>query len=97
MIAVANKGYRAITFDFRGGLSNQRAEQEKANFQVLVEDIIGAILVGKDFGAFQAYLVPADHPERVSGVMTRGDGMSQGEQKKILGRFDVKPVIYAGL
>ncbi|XP_015881479.2 uncharacterized protein LOC107417376 isoform X1 [Ziziphus jujuba] len=82
MIAVANRGYRAIAFDFRGyGLSDQPLEPEKANFQVLVDDVIGvldslsidkAILVGKDFGAFPAYLVPILHPERVSGVVTLG-------------------------
>jgi hypothetical protein len=31
-----------------------------------------AFLVGKDLGAIPAYLVPAVHPERVSGVITLG-------------------------
>ncbi|XP_030508186.2 uncharacterized protein LOC115722939 [Cannabis sativa] len=82
MIAVANKGYRAIAFDFRGyGLSDQPLEPEKATFQDLIDDVVGlldslainkAFLVGKDFGAFPAYLVAAVHPERVSGVVTLG-------------------------
>ena len=42
MIAVANKGYRAIAFDFRGyGLSDQPEEPEKATFQDLNEDVVG--------------------------------------------------------
>ncbi|EXB54385.1 Epoxide hydrolase 2 [Morus notabilis] len=82
MIALANNGYRAIAFDFRGyGLSDQPAEPEKATFQALIDDIRGlldslginkAFLVGKDFGAIPAYLVAAVHPERISGVITLG-------------------------
>lgn len=82
MLAVANNGYRAIAFDFRGyGLSDQPAEPEKATFQDLIDDIIGvldslgidkAFLVGKDFGAIPAYLVSAVQPERVTGVVTLG-------------------------
>ncbi|KAF4358802.1 hypothetical protein F8388_001859 [Cannabis sativa] len=80
MIAVANKGYRAIAFDFRGyGLSDQPLEPEKATFQDLIDDVVGlldslainkAFLVGKDFGAIPAYLIAAVHPERVLGVVT---------------------------
>ncbi|XP_023916329.2 uncharacterized protein LOC112027921 isoform X1 [Quercus suber] len=112
LIAVANAGYRAIAFDFRGyGLSDQPPEPEKANFNDLVDDVVGlldslginksgikpmvschhqewnaiwvnidttdhtyqlAFLIGKDFGAFPAYMVAAVHPERVSGVLTLG-------------------------
>nr|XP_023916330.1 uncharacterized protein LOC112027921 isoform X2 [Quercus suber]POF05643.1 isoform 3 of bifunctional epoxide hydrolase 2 [Quercus suber] len=82
LIAVANAGYRAIAFDFRGyGLSDQPPEPEKANFNDLVDDVVGlldslginkAFLIGKDFGAFPAYMVAAVHPERVSGVITLG-------------------------
>ncbi|KAH7533304.1 hypothetical protein FEM48_Zijuj04G0116500 [Ziziphus jujuba var. spinosa] len=110
MIAVANRGYRAIAFDFRGyGLSDQPPEPEKANFQVLVDDVIGvldslsidkAILVGKDFGALPAYLVPILHPERVSGVVTLGvpfmlpgPSAEPGRAEADFGRIDVKSVI----
>lgn len=44
MIAAANKGYRAIAFDFRGyGLSDQPREPEKASFQDVVEDVVGVM------------------------------------------------------
>ena len=44
MIAVANAGYRAIAIDFRGyGLSDQPSEPEKANFNDLVDDVIGLL------------------------------------------------------
>ncbi|PON87836.1 Epoxide hydrolase-like [Trema orientale] len=82
MVALANTGYRAIAFDFRGyGLSDQPAEPENATFRDLIDDVVGlldslainkAFLVGKDFGALPAYLVAALHPERVSGVVTLG-------------------------
>ncbi|KAL5581802.1 hypothetical protein UlMin_014244 [Ulmus minor] len=82
MVALASKGYRTIAFDFRGyGLSDQPPHPENATFQDLNDDVIGlldaldikkAFLVGKDFGALTAYLVPALHPERVSGVITLG-------------------------
>ncbi|GMY10076.1 isoform 3 of bifunctional epoxide hydrolase 2 [Fagus crenata] len=82
LIAVANAGYRAIAFDFRGyGLSDQPSEPEKANFNDLVDEVVSvldslgiskAFLIGKDFGAIPAYLVAVVHPERVSGVITLG-------------------------
>ncbi|KAE8075909.1 hypothetical protein FH972_014590 [Carpinus fangiana] len=82
MVAVANAGYRVIAIDFRGyGLSEQPAEPEKATFKDLIDDVVSlldslginkAFLVGKDLGAIPAYLVPAVHPERVSGVVTLG-------------------------
>ncbi|KAK7833437.1 bifunctional epoxide hydrolase 2 [Quercus suber] len=44
LIAVANAGYRAIAFDFRGyGLSDQPPEPEKANFNDLVDDVVGLL------------------------------------------------------
>lgn len=44
MIAAANKGYRAIAFDFRGyGLSDQPPEPEKGNYQDLIDDVIGLL------------------------------------------------------
>ncbi|KAI5339120.1 hypothetical protein L3X38_018392 [Prunus dulcis] len=82
MVAVANKGHRAIAIDFRGyGLSEQPAEPEKATFKDLIDDVVAlldslsidkAVLVGKDFGAFPAYVIPALHPQRVSGMITVG-------------------------
>ncbi|XP_004487293.1 epoxide hydrolase 3-like [Cicer arietinum] len=82
MIAVANAGYRAIAFDFRGyGLSDHPAEPEKATLMDLVDEIkdlldsLGitkAVLIGKDFGAIPAYLVAAVHPEKVASVITLG-------------------------
>ncbi|XP_047155221.1 bifunctional epoxide hydrolase 2-like [Vigna umbellata] len=82
MIAVANAGYRAIAFDFRGyGLSQQPAEPEKETMYDLVDEIVGlldalditkAFLVGKDFGAIPAYLTAALHPERVGAIITLG-------------------------
>ncbi|KAJ1434562.1 Epoxide hydrolase-like [Sesbania bispinosa] len=82
MIVVANAGYRAIAFDFRGyGLSEHPAEPEKVNLMDLVDEVAGlldslgiskAFLVGKDFGALPAYLVAAVHPEKVASVITLG-------------------------
>ncbi|KAL2984712.1 hypothetical protein AAZX31_12G104300 [Glycine max] len=82
MIAVANAGYRAIAFDFRGyGLSEQPAEPEKETMFDLVHEIVGlldalsiskAFLVGKDFGAIPGHLTTAVHPERVAGIITLG-------------------------
>ena len=44
LIAVANAGYRAIAIDFRAyGLSDQPPEPEKANFNDLVDDIVGLL------------------------------------------------------
>ncbi|KAI5339124.1 hypothetical protein L3X38_018396 [Prunus dulcis] len=82
MVAVANKGYRAIAFDHRGyGLSEQPAEPEKATLLDLVDDAVAlldslgidkAFIVGKDFGALSAYRVGVLHPERVSAIITLG-------------------------
>ncbi|RDX77055.1 Bifunctional epoxide hydrolase 2, partial [Mucuna pruriens] len=82
MIAVADAGYRAIAFDFRGyGLSEHPAEPEKETMFDLVPEIVGlldalniskAFLVGKDFGAFPGYLTTAVHPERVAAIITLG-------------------------
>ena len=44
MIALANNGYRAIAFDFRGyGLSDQPAEPEKATLKDLIGDVVGLL------------------------------------------------------
>ncbi|KAK8564050.1 hypothetical protein V6N12_036181 [Hibiscus sabdariffa] len=82
MVAVANAGFRAVAFDFRGyGLSEQPSEPEKANFKDLVDDIVTLLdslsidkvfVVGKDFGAVPAFMVSVIHPERVLGVITLG-------------------------
>ncbi|XP_008229168.1 PREDICTED: bifunctional epoxide hydrolase 2-like [Prunus mume] len=82
MVAVANKGYRAIAFDHRGyGLSEQPAEPEKATLLDLVDDAVAlldflgidkAFIVGKDFGALSAYRLGVLHPERVSAIITLG-------------------------
>ncbi|TYI87901.1 hypothetical protein E1A91_D04G168300v1 [Gossypium mustelinum] len=82
MIAVANAGFRAVAFDCRGyGLSDHPPEPEKANFNDLADEVVAlldslafdkAFLVGKDFGAFSAFMVAVTHPERVLGVITLG-------------------------
>ncbi|XP_027346972.1 bifunctional epoxide hydrolase 2-like [Abrus precatorius] len=82
MIAVANAGYKAIAFDFRGyGLSEHPPQLEEQTMYDLVDDIVGlldalniskAFLVGKDFGAIPGYLTAAVHPERVIAVITLG-------------------------
>ncbi|OIW08380.1 hypothetical protein TanjilG_03056 [Lupinus angustifolius] len=82
LIAVANSGYRAIAFDFRGyGLSEHPADPQKETLYDLVDEIIGlldalsiskAFLVGKDFGAIPGYLAAAVHPERVDAIITLG-------------------------
>ncbi|KAL5581803.1 hypothetical protein UlMin_014245 [Ulmus minor] len=82
MIAVANKGYRAIAFDWRGyGLSELPPNPENGSFRDLIDDVVALLdalainkvfLVAKDFGSRSAYLVSALHPERVCGVVTLG-------------------------
>ncbi|XP_020235494.1 bifunctional epoxide hydrolase 2 [Cajanus cajan] len=82
MIAVANAGYRAIAFDFRGyGLSQHPLHPEKETLIDLVNEIVGlldalniskAVLVGKDFGAFPGHLTTAMHQERVAAIITLG-------------------------
>lgn len=82
MIAVANAGYRAIAFDFRGyGLSQHPLHPEKETMFDLVPEIEGlldalnitkAFLVGKDFGAIPGYLAAAVRPERVAAIITLG-------------------------
>nr|DAD22948.1 TPA_asm: hypothetical protein HUJ06_024411 [Nelumbo nucifera] len=82
MIAVAKAGYRAIAPDLRGyGLSDHPPQLENASFDDFADDILAmldyfgipkAFLVGKDFGAWPAYLVSLLHPERVSGVVSLG-------------------------
>lgn len=44
MIAVAQAGFRAIAFDFRGyGLSEIPAEPEKTTYQDLADDVLGIL------------------------------------------------------
>lgn len=82
MIALADAGFRAISFDYRGyGLSDAPPEPEKATISDLLNDVLAIVdalalpkvfLVGKDFGARPAYLFSILHPERVLGVVTLG-------------------------
>ncbi|CAI8592616.1 unnamed protein product [Vicia faba] len=82
MIAVADAGYRAIAYDFRGyGLSEHPEEPEKATSMDLVHEvkdlldsleISKAFIIGKDFGAIIAYLVAVVYPEKVASVITLG-------------------------
>ncbi|CAN6706571.1 unnamed protein product [Malus baccata var. baccata] len=99
MVAVADKGYRAIAIDFRGfGLSEQPAEPGKATWKDLVDDVVDlldsvsinkVVLVGKDFGALPAYLTPALHPERVAGLITVGVPFLNPANSPV--RFDLLP------
>lgn len=99
MVAVADKGYRAIAVDFRGfGLSEQPAEPEKATLKDLVDDVVDlldslsinqVVLVGKDVGALPAFLIPALHPERVSGMITVGVPFLNPSNSPV--RFDLLP------
>lgn len=82
MIAVAEAGYRAIAFDYRGyGLSDRPPAPEKSTFADFISDlhslldVLGiskAFLVGKDFGARIVYLYALLHPERLTGIVTLG-------------------------
>ncbi|KAK8698626.1 hypothetical protein V6N13_114737 [Hibiscus sabdariffa] len=82
MVAVANAGYRAISFDFRGyGLSEHPSEPERATFNDFVGDAVALLdslgiskahLVSKDFGAFVATMLGVLHPERVSTIILLG-------------------------
>ncbi|KAK9936332.1 hypothetical protein M0R45_013180 [Rubus argutus] len=82
MIAVAKAGFRAIAPDYRGyGLSDPPPEPDKASFLDLDNDLLAILdalalpkvfLIGKDFGAFPAYIFAGLHPERTLGVVTMG-------------------------
>nr|KYP53253.1 Epoxide hydrolase 2 [Cajanus cajan] len=82
MIALADVGFRAISFDYRGyGLSDAPPQPDKTTFSDLLNDLLAILdalalpkvfLVGKDFGARPAYLFSILHPERVLGVVTLG-------------------------
>ncbi|XP_048444051.1 epoxide hydrolase A-like [Pyrus x bretschneideri] len=93
MVAVADKGHRAIAIDFRGlGLSEQPAESEKAIFKDLVDDVVGlldSLSINKDFGALPAYLIPALHPECISGMITVGVPFLNPANSPV--RFDLLP------
>ncbi|TKY59301.1 Bifunctional epoxide hydrolase 2 [Spatholobus suberectus] len=80
MIALADAGFRAISFDYRGyGLSDP--PPDKASWSDLLNDLLAILdalalskvfLVGKDFGARPAHFFSILHPERVLGVVTLG-------------------------
>ncbi|XP_014508251.1 bifunctional epoxide hydrolase 2 [Vigna radiata var. radiata] len=82
MIALADAGFRAIAFDYRGyGLSDPPPQLEKASCSDIHNDLLHILqalhlpkvfLVGKDFGARPAHLFSILHPERVLGVVTLG-------------------------
>ncbi|KAL2344396.1 hypothetical protein Fmac_005681 [Flemingia macrophylla] len=80
LIALADAGFRAISFDYRGyGLSD--VPSTKATFSDVLNDLLAIIdslglpkvfLVGKDFGARPAHFFSVLYPERVLGVVTLG-------------------------
>ncbi|RDX61583.1 ephB [Mucuna pruriens] len=80
MIALADAGFRAVSFDYRGyGLSD--SPLDKATWSDLINDLLAILhalslskvfLVGKDFGARPAHFFSILHPERVLGVVTLG-------------------------
>ncbi|EEF43240.1 epoxide hydrolase, putative [Ricinus communis] len=81
-VAEIGTGFRAIAPDFRGyGLADQPTEPEKTTFADMIDDLVGildaleiakVVLVGKDFGARSACILPLLHPDRVLGVVTIG-------------------------
>ncbi|KAL2347411.1 hypothetical protein Fmac_001411 [Flemingia macrophylla] len=80
LIALADAGFRAISFDYRGyGLSD--VPPTKATFLDVLNDLLSVIdslglpkvfLVGKDFGARPAHFFSILYPERVLGVIGLG-------------------------
>ncbi|KAL2318841.1 hypothetical protein Fmac_032717 [Flemingia macrophylla] len=80
LIALADAGFRAISFDYKGyGLSD--VPPTKATFSDVLNDLLAVIdslglpkvfLVGKDFGARPAHFFSVLYPERVLGVVTLG-------------------------
>ncbi|KAG4959936.1 Epoxide hydrolase A [Glycine soja] len=82
MIALADAGFRAVSFDYRGyGLSDPPPPGNKATWFDLLNDLLHILdalalskvfLVGKDFGARPAHFFSILHPERVLGVVTLG-------------------------
>ncbi|XP_020229538.1 uncharacterized protein LOC109810475 [Cajanus cajan] len=84
MIALADVGFRAISFDYRGyGLSDAPPRPYKTTLTLshLLNDLLAILdalalpkvfLVGKDFGARPAHFFSILHPERVLGVVTLG-------------------------
>uniref|UniRef100_A0A803Q6K5 AB hydrolase-1 domain-containing protein n=1 Tax=Cannabis sativa TaxID=3483 RepID=A0A803Q6K5_CANSA len=95
MIAVANKGYRAIAFDFRGyGLSDQPLEPEKATFQDLIDDVVGlldSLAINKvpgraeaDFGRFDVKSVIRN----IYTLFSRSEIPIANENQEIMDLFD---------
>ncbi|CAJ1936422.1 unnamed protein product [Sphenostylis stenocarpa] len=82
MIALADAGFRALSFDYRGyGLSDPPPQPHKATWSDILNDLLHLLhalalpkvfLVGKDFGTRPAYLFSILHPEMVLGVVTLG-------------------------
>ncbi|ESW31295.1 hypothetical protein PHAVU_002G226500 [Phaseolus vulgaris] len=82
MIALADAGFRAIAFDYRGyGLSDPPPHPDNTSWSHILDDLLHILqalhlpkvfLVGKDFGARPAHLFSVLHPERVLGVVTLG-------------------------
>ncbi|WVZ24601.1 hypothetical protein V8G54_003145 [Vigna mungo] len=109
MIALADAGFRAIAFDYRGyGLSNPPPQPDKATWSDILNDLLHILqalhlpkvfLVGKDFGARPVYLFSILHPERVLGVVTLGvpyvppRPSEPGRAEADFGRFDAKTVV----
>ncbi|PON43665.1 Alpha/Beta hydrolase fold containing protein [Parasponia andersonii] len=92
--SVANKGYRAIDFDFRGyGLSDQLAEPELATFQDLIDDGVGlldSLAINKGErkqilgGRFDAKTVIRD----IYTLFWRSEVPVAGENQEIMDLFD---------
>ncbi|KAK7368993.1 hypothetical protein VNO80_11026 [Phaseolus coccineus] len=82
MIALADAGFRAIAFDYRGyGLSDPPPHPDNTTWSHILDDLLHILqalhlpkvfLVAKDFGARPAYLFSILHPERVLGVVSLG-------------------------
>ncbi|KAK7368994.1 hypothetical protein VNO80_11027 [Phaseolus coccineus] len=88
MIALADAGFRAIAFDYRGyGLSDPPPHPDNTTWSHILDDLLHilqalhlpkwgnyliCLTVGKDFGARTAYMFSILHPERVLGVVLLG-------------------------
>ncbi|CDO96712.1 unnamed protein product [Coffea canephora] len=90
MLAVANKGFRAIVPDYQGyGVSEMPQEPEKTTFLRLVNDLFAVLrnmgiskvfLVAKGFGVQIASLFAIRHQEMVNGIITIGPPSIPGTQ-----------------
>jgi pimeloyl-ACP methyl ester carboxylesterase/predicted glycosyltransferase len=105
-VAHLARRFRVVTYDPRGnGASDRPTDPESQATALLVADAVAvldaagvdrAVMVGNSFGTVLAYLLAAQHPERVLGAVMIGttlnlDGRADDPLAKAMATFDDPP------